>query len=90
MLQKPIPSRTANKPIDTSQYVGNFPIPKRYIKQESSRRESLAYIVNDAELGRREIIPGTRQVSVCVGHFIEQNPITRKRSYVPIYRIEDF
>lgn len=48
------------------------------------------YIVYDAELGRREIAPRTGKVQVCVGHFIETDPTTGKKKYVPAYREETF
>lgn len=56
---------------------------------EAWKKQNLFYIVHDAELGRREIAPGTGDVQVCVGHFIERDELGQPK-YVPKYRTERF
>jgi hypothetical protein len=57
---------------------------------EAWKQRNLFYIVHDAEQGRREIAPGTGKVRVCVGHFIETDPTSGKKKYVPAYREQTF
>lgn len=56
---------------------------------EAHFRANHRYIVYDAELGKREIAPGTGRVQVCVGHLIERDETGRRRD-VPVYRTETF
>lgn len=53
------------------------------------KQRNLFYIVYDAQLGRREIAPGTGEVQVCVGYSIEYDKNGMKRE-VPVYRTERF
>jgi len=56
---------------------------------EAWKREHLFYIVHDAELGRREISPGTGEVQICVGHKLERDEYG-KEEYIPVYRTQTF
>jgi hypothetical protein len=57
---------------------------------EAWKKQNLFFIVHDAEQGRREIAPGTGKIRVCIGHFIETDPTSGKKKYVPAYREQTF
>ena len=68
-----------------------YPTSEAQIRaDEAYFRETHRFIVFDAEGGRREIPPGTGPIKVCVGHLIEMDPVTWKKRYVPLYKIETF
>lgn len=53
------------------------------------REKGLFYIVHDAELGRREIPPGTGEVRICVGYKFEFGKFGEKVE-VPVYKTKRF
>ena len=52
--------------------------------------KKLVYIVLDAELGRREIPCGIGEVQVCLGYYIERDPISGRLKDVPVYKTQVF
>lgn len=68
-----------------------YPTSEEQIRaDEAYFRETHRFIVFDAEQGRREIVPGTGPVKICVGYLIESDPITLGRRDVLLYRTQIF